>query len=168
MQQFFLTSVGIVTILCAAFLLVGKINGKKLDQVNGSIVAEYGTTTKSLVVIGYCIISIIPLLVPLKEGNATYDRVTCSLVQIIFFFMIIWTFNRRIVIGTESIGTSSLFGAVQILSIADLTGAKMGRNRIIIKATKFIGRNHAILVDDQMRNSEAVVHELRTRLRPTA
>lgn len=132
MESFVAKLVGMVTTLAALFIVMGRINHARLKQLDGKITAAYSAPMKWLVVLGYGVIAFMPLLIAssLKEGNPIADRTIFAMIHALFFTMILWSFNRRIVIGASHAGVSDMFGITRIISNSDLATAVLSKSRL--------------------------------------
>lgn len=165
MKNFAMHLVCIIVVLATALFLIGKINQKKFSEIDGNIAAQYSHGVQWLVVISYGIISALPIAIAssLKEGDPIVDRISFTLIHGFFLVMFLWTINRRVVVGLNTVGVSNIFGTVRIIPCAHLVGAKLVRKNGFISATSFVLGDVRISVDDHMQNCAAVVLQLTSK-----
>lgn len=156
----------IVLAFSALFLLIARFNRRHLDRIDGKLAAEYSGWTRLSVVVAYGAISVLPLSIAssLKEGGPFADRLTFVAIHLLFFIMILWAFNRRVVVGACQVGISNLFGVVKIIPDSDLRGATVTRAAAFLASTNFTGAKYKISVDDHMHNCREVLVEIEKRI----
>ena len=165
MQTFTVGLTCVVTLLSLAFILAGRLNRRKFRQIGGFLVAEYAGPGRWFCVGGYYLISFLPFIfaASMKEGDPLVDRIAFILVHAGFLLAILYVFNRRIVVGKESVGVATIWGAVRIIDNADLAGARIRHLPAPLSATIFATSTTRVWVDDDMQHHAQVVAMLSER-----
>lgn len=155
----------VVLLLAFTLALAGKSQRAKFAQTDGALVARHPDWLKWFMVLGYCIISAIPLAFAgqLREGDPLMDRALFLLIHGAFLVGILMIWNQSVVIGERQVVVSTMFGAVRVIDSADLAGARIERHRTPLPGTVFVTPKGAIWVDDEMQNGEQVVAALKGR-----